>query len=113
MTPPPIPHEMRAAGPAKVEAVSAPNSHPDPMMDPTDVKRSPTNPTSRRSRRRLCVGALTPVVTPTSVATLALSMRTPLHALSLLCPHFDYPRSPKKIEALCQKAAMLPREDGS
>jgi hypothetical protein len=42
---------MIAAGPATSEAPSAPNSQPDPMIDPTEVNIRPTNPISRRSRR--------------------------------------------------------------
>ncbi len=45
MRTPPSAHETTAAGPASLEAFSAPNSHPEPMMDPTLAKSSPTTPT--------------------------------------------------------------------
>jgi hypothetical protein len=35
---------MIAAGPASIEALSAPNNQPEPMIDPTLAKRSPTTP---------------------------------------------------------------------
>ena len=38
---------MIAEGPATVAAVSAPNSHPEPMIDPSDAHSSPRNPTPR------------------------------------------------------------------
>jgi len=47
---PPMTHEISAAGPAIVDALSAPKSQPDPMIEPTDVNSSPTTPISRRSR---------------------------------------------------------------
>src|SRR6185312_17092520 len=50
IAPPPITHDSRAAGPAIFEALSAPNSQPDPMIEPTEVNSSPTTPISRRSR---------------------------------------------------------------
>jgi hypothetical protein len=45
---PPRTHEMIAAGPAIVEAVSAPNSQLEPMIDPTLANSRPMRPTSRR-----------------------------------------------------------------
>ena len=53
----PITHEMIAAGPASVAAVSAPNSQPEPMIEPTLAKSSPTTPMSRRIFAALWVGA--------------------------------------------------------
>src|SRR5690349_4603307 len=50
MAAPPRIHEMIAAGPATSDAPSAPNSQPEPMIDPTEVNNSPTKPMSRRSR---------------------------------------------------------------
>ena len=47
---PPMTHEISAAGPAIVDALSAPKSQPGPMIEPTDVNSSPTTPISRRSR---------------------------------------------------------------
>jgi hypothetical protein len=57
-----------AAGPATFDAANAPNSQPDPMIEPTEVNSSPTLPTSRRSFR--CA--------PGAAATLALSTKIPL-----------------------------------
>jgi hypothetical protein len=42
---------MIAAGPAIWDAVSAPKSHPEPMIEPTPANSSPSRPTSRRSPR--------------------------------------------------------------
>ena len=39
---------MIAAGPASTDALSAPKSHPDPMIDPTLAKSRPVTPTCRR-----------------------------------------------------------------
>ena len=39
---PPIAQEMIAAGPAAVDAFSAPNSQPEPMIEPTPANSSPT-----------------------------------------------------------------------
>jgi hypothetical protein len=44
-------HDSRAAGPAIFEALSAPNSQPEPMIEPTEVNNRPTTPISRRRRR--------------------------------------------------------------
>jgi hypothetical protein len=49
IAPPPISHEMIAAGPASEEAKSAANSQPAPMIDPNEANTSPTRPMSRRS----------------------------------------------------------------
>src|ERR1700712_3646116 len=46
MTPPMI-QEMIAAGPAAIRPFWAPNSHPEPMIEPTDAQIRPTLPTSR------------------------------------------------------------------
>src|SRR3954447_3540314 len=46
---PAIAQERIAAGPARIDAFRAPNSHPDPMIDPTPVNRSAVRPTWRRS----------------------------------------------------------------
>ena len=43
----PISQEMIAAGPATLEAVSAPSSQPDPIIDPTEANMRPTRPTRR------------------------------------------------------------------
>src|SRR5207244_646328 len=48
---PPRSQEIMDAGPAIKEALSAPNSQPEPMIEPTEAKRRPTSPTSRRSLR--------------------------------------------------------------
>jgi hypothetical protein len=45
---PPIAHEKIAAGPAITEALSAPKSQPDPMIDPTLANNRPIRPMSRR-----------------------------------------------------------------
>ena len=45
----PINQAMTAAGPPMVETNSAPNSQPEPMMEPSDVKSSPMKPASRLS----------------------------------------------------------------
>src|SRR3954452_10392503 len=49
MSTPPRPQEMIAAGPAAIEAFSAPKSQPDPMIEPTLAKSRPTTPTWRLS----------------------------------------------------------------
>ena len=49
---PPIAQEMTAAGPAVDSAPCAPNSQPDPMIDPPDAQSSPMNPISRRRAGR-------------------------------------------------------------
>ena len=46
---PPMAHERMDAGPAMIEALSAPKSHPDPITDPTPANRSPTGPMWRLS----------------------------------------------------------------
>src|SRR6202034_2771815 len=45
----PISQAMMAAGPPISEQARAPNSQPDPMIDPSEVSRSPKNPMSRVS----------------------------------------------------------------
>jgi hypothetical protein len=42
---PPRTQEMIAAGPASWEASSAPNSQPEPMIEPTPANSSPVRPT--------------------------------------------------------------------
>ncbi len=37
----PISHDTIAAGPAATTAFSAPYSHPEPMMEPTDAHKQP------------------------------------------------------------------------
>ena len=59
---------ISAAGPATDDAPRAPNSHPDPMIDPTDANSRPTKPTSRCSFRSGWAVA--------GAATLALSIET-------------------------------------
>jgi hypothetical protein len=44
----PMTHEKMAAGPAIADAFIAPNSQPEPMIDPTLAKSSPTMPMWRR-----------------------------------------------------------------
>src|SRR5262245_31942330 len=44
----PITHEMTAAGPAVARAPWAPNSHPEPMIEPPDAHSRPMKPISRR-----------------------------------------------------------------
>src|SRR6476659_7037917 len=46
---PPSAQEMSAAGPAAVDASSAPKSQPEPMIEPTLANSSPTTPTWRLS----------------------------------------------------------------
>ena len=46
----PMAQEKMAAGPAMADAFSAPNSQPEPMIEPTPANRRPTTPMSRRSR---------------------------------------------------------------
>src|SRR5436189_58317 len=41
---PPMTHERMDAGPAMIDALRAPKSQPDPIMDPTPANRSPTGP---------------------------------------------------------------------
>src|SRR5258708_3275040 len=81
---PPRTHEIREAGPATSEAFSAPNSQPDPMIEPTDANSSPTRPTSRRSLRP-STGDAAAVVEPTLISSYlpfakepAMSGATPL-----------------------------------
>src|SRR5919108_4332554 len=45
----PMTHEMIAAGPAVASAPCAPNSQPEPMIEPPEAHRRPMNPISRRS----------------------------------------------------------------
>src|SRR5215210_2910003 len=64
----PSTHEIIAAGPAICAEVRAPKSHPDPMIDPSDTKSSPTLFTSLCSLRSApappdsvaCVAIVTP-----------------------------------------------------
>src|SRR4051794_40868247 len=49
MRPPAISHEKSAAGPAITEALKAPNSHPEPIIEPIAANRSPIGPTFRLS----------------------------------------------------------------
>src|SRR5450432_1266530 len=51
IAPPPSTQEISAAGPATADAANAPSSHPDPMIEPTEVNSRPTRPTSRRNLR--------------------------------------------------------------
>jgi hypothetical protein len=44
---PPRTQERIAAGPAIVDALSAPNSQPEPMIDPTPAKSSAVRPMCR------------------------------------------------------------------
>ena len=46
---PAMSHEKIAAGPAMTEALNAPKSQPEPMIEPTLAKSSPTTPTWRLS----------------------------------------------------------------
>src|SRR5436190_9927164 len=46
---PPRAHEMMAAGPASTEALRAPNSQPEPMIEPTLANSRPITPTWRFS----------------------------------------------------------------
>ena len=45
----PSTHAKIATGPAMWVALNAPNSHPEPMIEPTPAKSRPTGPTCRRS----------------------------------------------------------------
>ena len=40
-------HEMIAAGPAAIRPSCAPNSQPEPMIEPTEAHIRPIRPTSR------------------------------------------------------------------
>ena len=46
---PPTTQEMIAAGPAAIRPSCAPNSQPEPMIEPTDAHIRPIRPTSRFS----------------------------------------------------------------
>ncbi|SFF28586.1 hypothetical protein SAMN02787118_105131 [Streptomyces mirabilis] len=60
---PPIPQEMIAAGPAAARAPWAPNSQPEPMIDPSEAQISPMNPTSHlRPGGPACVAGAASVV---------------------------------------------------
>ena len=52
-------HEMIAAGPAAISPSCAPNSQPDPMIEPTEAHIKPIRPTSRfrEVERRAGAGA--------------------------------------------------------
>ena len=50
-------HEMIAAGPAAMSASCAPNSQPEPMMEPAEAQSRPMKPISRRRPGRRSVGA--------------------------------------------------------
>src|SRR2546430_999764 len=52
-------HEMIAAGPAAMRAVWAPNSQPEPMIEPAEAQSRPMKPISRRRPVRRGVGAPT------------------------------------------------------
>src|SRR5690242_20526184 len=54
-------HETIAAGPASWEALRAPNSHPDPMIEPTLAKRRPTTPTCLLRTGVSCSGLVSTV----------------------------------------------------
>src|SRR5215212_8650963 len=75
-------HESVAAGPAIVDAVRAPKSHPDPMIDPSDTKSSPILLTS------LCSLCSAPAP-PDSVLCVAI-IKPPLLVPQICQPH---PRS--------------------
>src|SRR6516165_9075464 len=45
--PAPITHDTSDAGPATTAALSAPSSHPDPMIDPSEMNVRPQKPTLR------------------------------------------------------------------
>ena len=53
----PMPQEMIAAGPAVASAPCAPNSQPEPMIEPPDAHSSPMKPISRRNPRPPARGA--------------------------------------------------------
>src|SRR5690349_5135879 len=57
------------AGPASVAAVSAPRSHPEPMIEPRETNRRPQNPTSRRRWAPAPLSAVLPVVLMTPPGT--------------------------------------------
>src|SRR4030088_2613326 len=67
-------HETSAAGPATFDAVRAPSSQPEPMIEPTDANVSATRPTLRCSFRS------DSPVTPSllSIATVRPSLFAPL-----------------------------------
>src|SRR3954453_17813856 len=52
----PMPQEMIAAGPAVCSAPCAPNSQPEPMIEPVDAHSRAMNPISRFSPFRLVTG---------------------------------------------------------
>ena len=55
----PIPQEMIAAGPAAMSAFWAPNSQPEPMIEPPEAQSRPMKPISRRRPGRRGAGAPT------------------------------------------------------
>src|SRR3954451_12069713 len=52
---PPTTHEMIAAGPAAISPSCAPNSQPEPMIEPTEAHIRPIRPISRL-RANECLG---------------------------------------------------------
>jgi hypothetical protein len=53
----PMTQEMIAAGPAAASAVCAPNSQPEPMIEPVEAHSRPMNAISRRRPLRVGTGA--------------------------------------------------------
>src|SRR5579859_5259618 len=45
----PMTHEIRAAGPAALDAFSVPSSQPEPMTEPAETMKRGSSPTSRLS----------------------------------------------------------------
>src|SRR5689334_1245401 len=64
---PPRTQAISADGPATADAFCAPNSQPEPMIDPTDANSRPTIPTSRWSLCSTAAGT-SPADSPTAYA---------------------------------------------
>src|SRR4051795_9652812 len=65
----PMTHEMIAAGPAVASAPCAPNSQPEPMIDPPEAHSRPTKPISRLRPGRPAGGRRWTPRTPGSTLT--------------------------------------------
>jgi hypothetical protein len=67
----PMTQLMIAAGPAMVVAFSAPSSQPEPITEPTEVKRTAIRPTSRFSAGFCADSCDEPFASPPGVAAWA------------------------------------------
>jgi hypothetical protein len=69
-----MPQEMIAAGPAVASAPCAPNSQPEPMIEPPEAHSRPMKPISRRrpglrGRLRAAVAGTCPVAAEVAIGT--------------------------------------------